>query len=136
MPELEPLAEPTGLAAVEDEVAHRWGVLDLLNRLSHLSRYSVSPRAQVSIVRGARLRSLHTCNHPAACSCLPSTGHSSWRTGAARTPCFTTARTGALTGPDKEHAETSMLALHLLQSALVHVDALLHVSPAGRCCPL
>ncbi|WP_229881208.1 transposase [Streptomyces viridiviolaceus] len=28
---------------------------------------------------------------------------------------------GALTGPDKEHAETSMLALHLLQSALVHV---------------
>ncbi|CAM5270170.1 hypothetical protein SAURM35S_05667 [Streptomyces aurantiogriseus] len=25
---------------------------------------------------------------------------------------------GALTGPDKEHAETSMLALHLLQSAL------------------
>lgn len=28
---------------------------------------------------------------------------------------------GALTGPDKEHAETSMLALHLLQSSLVHV---------------
>ncbi|WP_433455189.1 Tn3 family transposase [Streptomyces sp. CA-142005] len=32
---------------------------------------------------------------------------------------------GALTGPDKEHAETSMLALHLLQSALVHVNTLL-----------
>ncbi|MFG2827345.1 Tn3 family transposase [Streptomyces sp. NPDC048434] len=32
---------------------------------------------------------------------------------------------GALTGPDKEHAETSMLALHLLQSALVHVHTLL-----------
>ncbi len=32
---------------------------------------------------------------------------------------------GALTGPDKEHAETSMLALHLLESALVHVNALL-----------
>jgi hypothetical protein len=31
---------------------------------------------------------------------------------------------GALTGPDKEHAETSMLALHLLQSALVHVNTL------------
>ncbi|MET9513201.1 Tn3 family transposase [Streptomyces flavidovirens] len=30
---------------------------------------------------------------------------------------------GALTGPDKEHAETSMLALHLLQCALVHVNA-------------
>jgi TnpA family transposase len=29
---------------------------------------------------------------------------------------------GALTGPDKEHAETSRLALHLLQSALVHVN--------------
>jgi TnpA family transposase len=26
---------------------------------------------------------------------------------------------GDLTGPDREHAETSMLALHLLQSALV-----------------
>ncbi|MFE4924306.1 Tn3 family transposase [Streptomyces sp. NPDC056661] len=32
---------------------------------------------------------------------------------------------GALTDPDKEHAETSMLALHLLQSALVHVNTLL-----------
>ncbi|WP_308404901.1 Tn3 family transposase [Streptomyces sp. 35G-GA-8] len=32
---------------------------------------------------------------------------------------------GALTGPDKEHAETSMLAPHLLQSALVHVNTLL-----------
>ncbi len=32
---------------------------------------------------------------------------------------------GALTGPDKKHAETSMLTLHLLQSALVHVNTLL-----------
>ncbi|WP_256096360.1 Tn3 family transposase [Streptomyces sp. LUP30] len=32
---------------------------------------------------------------------------------------------GALTGPDKEHTETSMLALHLPQSALVHVNTLL-----------
>ncbi len=32
---------------------------------------------------------------------------------------------GDLTGPDREHAETSMLALHLLQSALVHVNTLL-----------
>ncbi|MDN3057063.1 Tn3 family transposase [Streptomyces sp. SRF1] len=32
---------------------------------------------------------------------------------------------GALTGPDKEHAETSMLALHLLQSSLVHINTLL-----------
>ncbi|MFI5690006.1 transposase [Streptomyces sp. NPDC051636] len=32
---------------------------------------------------------------------------------------------GALTGPDKEHAEASMLALHLLQSALVHINTLL-----------
>ncbi|MFJ8046481.1 Tn3 family transposase [Streptomyces luteogriseus] len=31
----------------------------------------------------------------------------------------------ALTGPDKEHAETSMLALHLFQFALVHVNTLL-----------
>ncbi|MGW2563617.1 Tn3 family transposase [Streptomyces sp. NPDC001514] len=28
-------------------------------------------------------------------------------------------------GPDKEHAETSMLALHRLQAALVHVNTLL-----------
>ncbi|MCX4672367.1 transposase [Streptomyces sp. NBC_01381] len=32
---------------------------------------------------------------------------------------------GALTGPDREHSETSMLALHLLQSALVHINTLL-----------
>ncbi|MFI8392600.1 Tn3 family transposase [Streptomyces sp. NPDC085540] len=31
----------------------------------------------------------------------------------------------ALTDPDKEHAETSVLALHLLQSSLVHVNTLL-----------
>jgi len=32
---------------------------------------------------------------------------------------------GDLTGPDREHAEVSMLTLHLLQSALVHVNTLL-----------
>ncbi len=32
---------------------------------------------------------------------------------------------GALTGPDREHQEVSMLALHLLQSALVFVNTLL-----------
>lgn len=32
---------------------------------------------------------------------------------------------GDLTGPDREHAESSMLCLHLLQSALVHVNTLL-----------
>ncbi|MGC9537379.1 Tn3 family transposase [Streptomyces sp. UG1] len=32
---------------------------------------------------------------------------------------------GALTGPDKEHAETLMFALHLLQSILVHTSTLL-----------
>lgn len=32
---------------------------------------------------------------------------------------------GDLAGPDREHAEVSMLALHLLQSALVHVNTLL-----------
>ncbi|WP_436846306.1 Tn3 family transposase [Streptomyces shenzhenensis] len=40
---------------------------------------------------------------------------------------------GALTGPDREHAETSMFSLHLLQSALVHVNTLLlqrRVGPA------
>ncbi|MEU3189782.1 hypothetical protein ABZ686_03875 [Streptomyces sp. NPDC006992] len=35
MPEPEPLAEPTGLAALEDEVAHPWGVLDLLDVLQN-----------------------------------------------------------------------------------------------------
>jgi len=32
---------------------------------------------------------------------------------------------GDLTGSDREHQEVSMLALHLLQSALVHVNTLL-----------
>lgn len=32
---------------------------------------------------------------------------------------------GALTGPAKEHAETSTLAPHLLQSSLVHINTLL-----------
>jgi TnpA family transposase len=32
---------------------------------------------------------------------------------------------GDLTGPDREHAEVSVLALHLLQSALVHINTLL-----------
>lgn len=32
---------------------------------------------------------------------------------------------GDLTGPDREHTEVSMLALHLLQSALVHINTLL-----------
>ncbi|GAA2657181.1 hypothetical protein [Streptomyces lunalinharesii] len=31
VPKLEPLAEPTGLAALKDEVARCWGVLDLLD---------------------------------------------------------------------------------------------------------
>lgn len=30
-----------------------------------------------------------------------------------------------LVGPDREHTEVSMLALHLLQSALVHINTLL-----------
>lgn len=32
---------------------------------------------------------------------------------------------GALTGPDREHQEVSMLALHLLQAALVHINTIL-----------
>ena len=32
---------------------------------------------------------------------------------------------GDLTGADREHAEVSMLALHLLESALVHINTLL-----------
>jgi TnpA family transposase len=32
---------------------------------------------------------------------------------------------GDLTGPDREHQEVSMLALHLLQSALVHINTIL-----------
>jgi TnpA family transposase len=32
---------------------------------------------------------------------------------------------GGLLGPDREHAEVSMLGLHLLQSALVHINTLM-----------
>ncbi|MCZ9339286.1 hypothetical protein NGM37_16050, partial [Streptomyces sp. TRM76130] len=35
MPKLEPLDEPTGLAALRDEVVRRWGVLDLLDVLKN-----------------------------------------------------------------------------------------------------
>lgn len=35
VPKLEPLAEPTGLAALKEEVARRWGVLDLLDVLKN-----------------------------------------------------------------------------------------------------
>jgi Tn3 transposase DDE domain len=34
-------------------------------------------------------------------------------------------KNGDLTGPDREHTETSMLSLHLLQSSLVHINTLL-----------
>ncbi|MEU1037015.1 Tn3 family transposase [Streptomyces mirabilis] len=39
---------------------------------------------------------------------------------------------GDLTGSDKESQEVSMLALHLLQSALVHVNTLLPAGHPGR----
>ncbi len=35
------------------------------------------------------------------------------------------AKDSELTGPDREHQEVSMLALHLLQSSLVHVNTLI-----------
>ncbi|MEU9578326.1 Tn3 family transposase [Streptomyces chilikensis] len=35
VPKLEPLTEPTGLAALKEEVARRWGVLDLLDALKN-----------------------------------------------------------------------------------------------------
>jgi TnpA family transposase len=47
---------------------------------------------------------------------------------------------GDLTGPDREHQQVSMLALHLLQSALVHLNTLLvqrvleQPDWAGRAC--
>jgi hypothetical protein len=39
--------------------------------------------------------------------------------------CSEYGKDGDLTGADHEHTETSMLTLHLLQPALVHVNALL-----------
>lgn len=52
-------------------------------------------------------------------------GSRSRRTGTPPTTTCPTARTGDLTGSDKESQEVSVLALHLLQSALVHVNTLL-----------
>ncbi|WP_405413707.1 Tn3 family transposase [Streptomyces decoyicus] len=49
-------------------------------------------------------------------------GRESWNSG---NTVIHYGKDGALTGPDKEHAETSMLALHLLQSGLVHINTLL-----------
>ena len=39
--------------------------------------------------------------------------------------CSEYGKGGDLTGPDREHAEVSMLALHLLQAALVHLNTAL-----------
>lgn len=42
---------------------------------SHTSRYSARPRADASIVRGARPRSTQICSHSRARSWRPNTGH-------------------------------------------------------------
>ncbi len=45
-----------------------------------------------------------------------------WNSGNAAL-CY--GKQGDLTGPDREHQEVTMLALHLLQAALVHLNTLL-----------
>ncbi|MEE1752928.1 DUF4158 domain-containing protein [Streptomyces sp. SP18CS02] len=77
---LEPLAEPTGLQALKDEVVGRWGVLDLLDVLKNADFMTGFTDEFSSVAAYERI--------------------------------------------DRD-AETSMLALHLLQSALVHVNTLL-----------
>ncbi|MEU9059680.1 Tn3 family transposase [Streptomyces sp. NPDC048430] len=62
---------------------------------------------------------LPTCDGRSARGCRWS------RTGTARTTTCFYGKDGELTGKDKEGQEISMLALHLLQSALVHVNTLL-----------
>ena len=52
-------------------------------------------------------------------------GCRSWRTGTPPTAPCSTARTAELTGADRDSQEISVLALHLLQSALVYVNTLL-----------
>ena len=58
----------------------RFAVTGSTPSLSHISRYSPSPRAYASIVLGARPRSVQICSHVAACSCRPNTGHFSLST--------------------------------------------------------
>lgn len=40
---------------------------------------------------------------------------------------------GDLAGPDREHAEVSMLALHLLQSALVYTSTPCYCKQCSKC---
>jgi hypothetical protein len=58
----------------------RFTVTGSTSSRSHINRYSASPRAYASIVRGARPRSVQICSHTAACSCRLITGHFSLTT--------------------------------------------------------
>ncbi|NED32239.1 transposase [Streptomyces sp. SID8499] len=86
-------------------------------------------RTELSRSRAARCarHSPATTSPTRTCAARSTTGSRSWRTG---TPPTTTCylfygKDGDLTGSGKESQEFSMLALHLLQSPLVHVNTLL-----------
>ena len=77
---------------------------------------------------GRVMRTIFTCDYlapPTSCAARSTKACRWWRTGTPATQDIFYGKGGDLTGPDREHAEVSMLALHLLQSALVHVNTAL-----------
>lgn len=81
-------------------------------------------RSRNSGVRCAR-RSSATTSPTRSYAARSTTGSRSWRTGTVPNHDLFYGKDGDLSGSDKESQEVSMPALHLLQSALVHVNTLL-----------
>ena len=65
VPKLEPLAEPTGLQALKDEVVRRWGVLDLLDVLKNADFLTGFTER---VLLGRRLRA-HRPRRPSSAAC-------------------------------------------------------------------
>jgi TnpA family transposase len=98
----------------------------VLRRFTRATAPSIPPTRRSKSSVGCCVRSSSASTAPARrCAARSTRACRSWRNwNSANTELFY-GKDSELTGPDKEHAEVSMLALHLLQSALVHINTLL-----------